>query len=94
MLSSSTRKNENEISGVYTRYIPGLYLNDLEYMYLVYARYILGIYLEIKFGIYQVYTRYIPGLETCWYIPGITWYIPPISPMLVYTWYIPGIYLA
>ncbi len=41
-----------------------------------------------------VYTRYIPGLETCWYIPGIylvyTSYIADVGLYLVYTRYIPG----
>ena len=60
----------NAISRVYTRYLPGIYLNDSEYMYLVYTRYIPCIYLGADVGIYLVYTRYIPGLETTRYIPG------------------------
>ena len=59
---SCTKQIGNAISRVYTRYIPGIYLNDSEYMYLVYTWYIPGIYQVYTLGSMLVYTRYIPGI--------------------------------
>ena len=74
--------------------MPGIYLSDSEYMYLVYTRYIPGVYFRVYVGIYLVYTRYIPGLEITRYIPGIyllyTSYIAEVGLYPVYTRYIPG----